>query len=76
MSVRAYVQVAVKNGKSYEAKEQMLQIAGVTRVDLVTGEYDLLVIIRADDTTKLGKLFQTAAKSPHVIETLISVVVG
>lgn len=74
MSVTAYVQVGVENGMSYEAKEQMLRIAGVTRVKLISGEYDLFVIIRADDTTKLGKLFQTVAKSPHVMKTLISIV--
>ncbi len=74
MPVTAYVQVGVENGMSYEAQAQIHQIVGVTRVKLISGEYDLFVIIRADDTTKLGKLFQTVAKSPHVIKTLISIV--
>ena len=58
MSVRAYVLIEAEVGRSKGVGEAILALrrsdAKVTGVDTVTGPYDVIVQMEADDLDKLG----------------------
>jgi DNA-binding Lrp family transcriptional regulator len=54
--VEAYVLVQSEAGQAGRVTEDLRKIPGVTSVETVTGPYDVVIRIEADDVDLLGKL--------------------
>jgi len=54
--VEAYVLIQTEQGRMDEVVQRISQIAGVTDVDIVTGPYDAIARVAADDIDILGRL--------------------
>ena len=54
--VQAYVLVQTEVGMAGEVATEMKTISGVTTADDVTGPYDIIVKVEAEDMDQLGKL--------------------
>jgi len=74
--VRAYVLLTVEIGKVENVIEALQKIPGVTKADAVTGPYDAIVHIKAND---LGELTRRILHDIHnidgVIDTTTAIVV-
>ena len=54
--VRAYVLMALEPGKVMDVVRRIRQEAGVLQVDAITGEYDAVAQVQADDVKGIGTL--------------------
>jgi DNA-binding Lrp family transcriptional regulator len=54
--VRAYVLVTATAGKALEVVESLKGQDGVLGADAITGEYDVIVQVQADDIAGIGRL--------------------
>lgn len=54
--VQAYVLIQTEVGKAAQVADEVRNIAGVESADDVTGPYDVIVKVAADDVDALGKL--------------------
>ncbi|HII61770.1 Lrp/AsnC family transcriptional regulator [Pyrococcus horikoshii] len=74
--VRAYVLLTIEIGKVEKVIEELKKIPGVTKADAVTGPYDAIVHIEAND---LGELTRKILHDIHnidgVIDTTTAIVV-
>ncbi|NJE08058.1 Lrp/AsnC family transcriptional regulator [Thermococcus sp. M39] len=74
--VRAYVLLTVEIGKVEKVIEELKKIPGVTKADAVTGPYDAIIHIEAED---LGELTRKILHDIHnidgVIDTTTAIVV-
>lgn len=55
-STKAYVLIETAVGKSREILETMKGIPGIETADAVTGPYDIVAVINADDLNAVGDL--------------------
>ena len=54
--VQAYILIQTEVGKAREVAGNIREIAGVVRVDAVTGPYDVVVLTEARSVDELGKM--------------------
>jgi DNA-binding Lrp family transcriptional regulator len=54
--VQAYILIQTEVGKAAEVARLIGQISGVTQAEGVTGPYDVVVRVSAEDVDELGKL--------------------
>ena len=54
--VRAYVLVTTTAGKALEVMNALKGQDGITAADAITGEYDVIVQVQADDVAGIGRL--------------------
>ena len=54
--VQAYILIQTEVGKAADVAEQIGKISGVTQAEGVTGPYDVVVRVSAEDVDDLGKL--------------------
>lgn len=54
--VQAYILIQTEVGKAREVATLIREIAGVVRVDAVTGPYDVVVLTEARSVDELGKM--------------------
>ena len=54
--VEAYVLIQTEVGKAAQVADEVRKIPGVESADDVTGPYDVIVKVAADDVDALGKL--------------------
>jgi len=54
--VQAYILIQTEVGKAADVARQIGEISGVTQAEGVTGPYDVVVRVSADDVDDLGKL--------------------
>jgi DNA-binding Lrp family transcriptional regulator len=54
--VQAYILIQTEVGKARDVAAAISQIEGVTRVDAVTGPYDVVVLSEARNVDELGKM--------------------
>ena len=54
--VQAYILIQTEVGKAREVATSIRDIAGVVRVDAVTGPYDVVVLTEARSVDELGKM--------------------
>lgn len=70
-ATKAFVLVETAVGKTREVSEALGSVQAVTSVDLVTGPYDLIVTLEADD---LGSIGDTVTGSVHTISGIVRTV--
>lgn len=74
--VEAYVLIQTEQGKMAEAAERVQAIEDVDGVDVVTGPYDVIAHIVADEIDAIGKLVVSEIQTVKgVIRTLTCPVV-
>ena len=64
MATRAYVLIETAIGKTRDVATALEGLDGITSVDLVTGPYDLIVVIESED---LGSIGDMVTGSVHTI---------
>ena len=77
MVSRAYILLEAQAGKTDEALQKVKQISGVKDVSLVTGPYDLIINIEAEDLKQLGRIVSEQVQViPGVTKTITCVIIG
>ncbi len=56
MSAKAFVLIETAVGKTKEVVSVLNKMAGLKTVDTVTGPYDIIAVIEADDLNDIGDL--------------------
>ncbi|GHJ49849.1 AsnC family transcriptional regulator [Catellatospora sp. TT07R-123] len=69
--VHAYILIQTSVGKSVDVSAAIGDIQGVTRVDAVTGPYDVIAMVQAHTVDELGKLVLSQIQLiPNITRTL------
>lgn len=75
MPVSAYVFVETTTGKAREVSAAVSQIAGVIRCNTVTGPYDVIALVEAEDVRRLGDFVVSKIQAtPGVLRTMTNIV--
>jgi DNA-binding Lrp family transcriptional regulator len=61
--VRAYVLITATAGKALEVVHALQGREGVISADAITGEYDVIAQVRADDVAGIGRLIVDKVQS-------------
>lgn len=67
--VRAYVLITANPGKALDVVERLRSTEGVVRADAITGEYDAIAEVEADDIVGVGNLVVSHVQSAGVLKT-------
>jgi DNA-binding Lrp family transcriptional regulator len=59
MTTRAYVLMTTEVGKAIDVVEQLRQLPGVRAADVVTGTYDVVLVLEGGNTSDIGRLVLT-----------------
>ncbi len=74
--VQAYILIQTEVGRARDVAGQIADLAGVVRVDAVTGPYDVVVLSEAHSVDELGKLIVSKVQMvPGITRTLTCSVV-
>ena len=74
--VQAYILIQTEVGKAREVALAIKGLAGVVRVDAVTGPYDVVVLTEARSVDELGKMIVSKVQLvPGITRTLTCSVV-
>jgi DNA-binding Lrp family transcriptional regulator len=74
--VQAYILIQTEVGKARDVATSISGVAGVVRVDAVTGPYDVVVLTESTTVDELGKMIVSAVQSvPGITRTLTCSVV-
>ena len=77
MSTRAYLLVETAVGKTRDVANTLQSLEGIETVDVVTGPYDIIAMISAEDMTVVGNLVTGHIHTvPGVVRTVTCVAVG
>jgi DNA-binding Lrp family transcriptional regulator len=75
--VQAYILIQTEVGKARDVAAAIDKIAGVVRVDAVTGPYDVVVLTEANNVDELGRLIVSKVQYvPGITRTLTCSVVN
>ncbi len=75
--VRAYVLIQTDSGKAADVANGIRAIGGVMSTEAVTGPYDVIVFVEADDVDALGQLVVTAIQPVEgIVRTLTCPVIN
>ncbi len=55
-STKAFVLIETAVGKTHDVVSALQGVAGISSVDVVTGPYDIITILEADDLGSIGDL--------------------
>lgn len=59
MTTRAYVLITTDVGKAIDVAEQLRQLPGVRAADVVTGTYDVVLVVEGGSASDVGRLVLT-----------------
>ncbi len=68
---KAFVLIETKVGKTKDVVAALHDVSAVSSVDVVTGPYDIISVIEADD---LGSVGDTVTGSVHTIDGIVRTV--
>ena len=71
MATRAYILIETAVGKSRTVSGELRELDGVETVDSVTGPYDIIAVISAEDLNAVGDLVTSRI---HTIEGILRTV--
>lgn len=72
MAVKAIVLVTAELGGAAPAAESISKISGVKEVQGVTGPYDIIVSIEADDVNGIGKIVANDIQNSDGVDSTIT----
>jgi DNA-binding Lrp family transcriptional regulator len=74
--VHAYILIQTEVGKASDVAAEIEKIAGVVRVDAVTGPYDVVVLTQSANVDELGRMIVSKVQAvPGITRTLTCSVV-
>ena len=68
--VRAYVLISATAGKALEVVSKLHTQEGIVHADAITGEYDVIAEVEADDIAGIGRLVVERVQSNGVLKTI------
>ncbi len=75
--VQAYILIQTEVGKAHDVAAEIHDLAGIVRVDAVTGPYDVVVLSEARSVDELGKMIVSKIQLiPGITRTLTCSVVN
>ena len=75
MSVSAYIFVETTTGQARAVSTTVSHIPGVIRCNTVTGPYDVIVVVEAEDMRQLGDFVVSKIQAtPGVLRTMTNIV--
>ena len=77
MAISAYVFIEATPGNSSQVAQSLARLPGVQMAHSVTGSYDVIALVEAEDVTALGQFItRQIHRLPGVLKTTTNVVVG
>ena len=77
MATKAYLLVETAVGKTRDVATTLKNLESIETVDVVTGPYDIIAMISADDMAVVGNLVTGSIHTvPGVVRTVTCVAVG
>ncbi|MCY4652091.1 MAG: Lrp/AsnC ligand binding domain-containing protein [Dehalococcoidia bacterium] len=77
MSTKAYVLIETSVGKSGDVATALGVLPGVDTVDPVTGPYDIIAVVSANDLNAVGQIVTREIHTvPGIVRTVTCMVVG
>ncbi|MCY4450223.1 MAG: Lrp/AsnC ligand binding domain-containing protein [Chloroflexi bacterium] len=70
-ATKAFVLIETTVGKTKDVVSALHEVDGVTSVDVVTGPYDVICVVQADDLSSVG---DTVTGSVHTIGGIVRTV--
>ncbi len=70
-ATKAFVLIETTVGKTKDVVSALHAVEGVTSVDVVTGPYDIICVVQADDLSSVG---DTVTGSVHTIGGIVRTV--
>ncbi len=75
MRVSAYIFVETATGQAREVSAAVSRIVGVLRCNTITGPYDVIALVEADDFSQLGDFVVSQIQTtPGVLRTMTNIV--
>jgi DNA-binding Lrp family transcriptional regulator len=75
MAVSAYIFVETTTGKAREVSARVSDIRGVIRCNTITGPYDVIALVEAEDISQLGEFVVSQIQAtPGVLRTMTNIV--
>lgn len=75
MAVSAYIFVETTTGKAREVSTSISSIPGVIRCNTITGPYDVIALVEAEDISQLGEFVVSRIQAtPGVLRTMTNIV--
>ena len=56
MATKAFILIETAVGKTREVARTLRQVGGIKSVDVVTGPYDVIAVVEANDINSIGDL--------------------
>ena len=77
MSTKAYVLIETAVGESEDVSSALRQLPGVDAVDTVTGPYDIIAVVSANDLNAVGQIVTREIHTvAGIVRTVTCMVVG
>ena len=77
MSTKAFIFIETAVGKTREIATTLKGVNGIQSADLVTGPYDIIVVIEAEDINAVGRLVEQRIHALNgVMRTVTCVAIG
>jgi DNA-binding Lrp family transcriptional regulator len=74
LTTRAYILIETQVGKSRDVVTALRSLSGVPSADIITGDFDIIVLVEAADMVALADLVTGRVQSiPGVIRTITCV---
>ena len=68
----AYILIEALPGKAIDLVKKVKEIGGVKSVDLVTGPYDVIAFVEADDLKSLGEVIVRNIQSTGLVSRTLT----
>ena len=77
MATRAYILLETAVGRTREVATQLRSVEGMKAVDVVTGPYDIIALMEAEDINAIGDIVTSKVHIiPGVVRSVTCVAVG
>ncbi len=77
MSTKAYILIETSVGESEDVSKALRQLPGVDTVDTVTGPYDIIAVVSANDLNAVGQIVTREVHTVSgIVRTVTCMVVG
>ncbi len=77
MATRAYLLLETAVGRTREVATQLRSVEGMKAVDVVTGPYDIITLMEAEDINSIGDIVTSKVHIiPGVVRSVTCVAVG
>ena len=77
MGTKAYILIETAVGKNRVVAEAVQRIDGTAQVDMVTGPYDIIAVVQAEDLNSVGELVTSRIHTiSGVLRTVTCLAIG